>query len=255
VRQLFAGVRYELAVIRRSPGELSWLFIAPLYALILLAIVEHAGRPDLVPYAVLGPASMALLGMALLTAGELIQRDRDDGLLELEIGAPASFPVVLVGRIGAVVAVGLPAVAEAWLVAGLVFGRWVRIEHPAVFAVTLLLTVSATAASATAMAALFVLARSARIFQNSLSFPLFVLGGAVVPVALLPDWVRPVSRIVYLSWATDLLRASARPESVSHLWLRLGALALLGAVTALLGVAMVKRVVDRVRRLGTASYA
>jgi ABC-2 type transport system permease protein len=244
-----------MAVIRSSPAELTWLFVSPLYALIFLAIVEHAGRTDLAAYAVLGPATMAIIGMAIFSAGEFIDRDRWDGVLELEVAAPSSFPVVLLGRIVAVVLVGLFAVVEAWLVAGLGFGHWVVVHHPTVFAGTLLLTVAATAGTATAMSAVFVLARSARIFQNSLSFPLFVLGGAVVPVAYLPDWLQPVARLVYLSWATDVLRESTLPAPVNGLWWRWAAIAGLGLLGFAAGTHLVERVTRRIRTLGTVTYA
>ena len=255
MRTVLAGSRYELAVIRSSPAELTWLFVAPLYAVIFLAVVRQAGRSDLSAYAVLGPGIMAVVGMAIFSAGEFIDRDRWDGVLELEIAAPAAFPLVLVGRILAVVSVGLASLVETWLVAGVGFGYWVHVHHPLIFAVTLALTVAATAGAATAMAAVFVLARSARIFQNSLSFPLFVLGGAVVPVGLLPQWLQPITRIIYLSWSTDLLRAATGPETVTHLWWRWSAVAGLGLITFAVGAFLVTRVQDRVRTVGTVTYA
>jgi ABC-2 type transport system permease protein len=254
-RLLSAGCRYQLAVVRAAPSELTWLFVAPLYTVIFLTIVRHSGRTDLTAYAVLGPAAMAIVGMAILSAGEFIDRDRWDGILELELLAPASFPLVLLGRILAVVSVGLVAVAEAWLVAGLGFGEWVEIHHPVVFLVTLLLTVAATAGTATALSAIFVLARSARTFQNSLSFPLFVLGGAVVPVSYLPEWIRPVARLVYLSWATDLLRESTGSGPVEHVLWRWGAIVVLGLAGLVVGMRLVNRVEFRLRMTGTAGFA
>jgi ABC-2 type transport system permease protein len=232
-----------------------WLFLAPLYAVIFLAIVEHGGRSDLASYAVLGPAAMALTGMAIYSAGEFVERDRWDGVLELEVAAPASFPLVIVGRILAIVSIGVLTVSEAWLVAGLAFGRWVAVPHPWVFTVTLLLTVAATAGAGALMAAVFVLARSARIFQNSLSFPLYLLGGAVVPVGLLPDWLRLPARLIYLSWATDLLRDATGQAPVADLWMRYAVVAGLGIATFLFGCFQLGRVVRRVRMSGTVSYA
>jgi ABC-2 type transport system permease protein len=255
VRAFGAGVRYEWQLARTSPAELSWLFVAPLYTMIFLAIVRQAGRTDLAAYAVLGPAVMALVGASILTAGNLIDRDRFEGLLELEVAAPGSFALTLGGRICAVVSIGLLAVPEAWLVAGVGFGQWVTVDHPLVFVLTLLLTLAAVIGTGIVMAAVFVLARSARIFQNSLSYPLFVLGGAIVPTTLLPGWMQPLSRLVYLSWATDLLRVATAPGAIDRLWWRWAALAGLGALNALAGTVLVDRIVRRLRTVGTVAYA
>ena len=255
MRTFLAALRHEWTVTLRMPGEMSWLFTAPLYTVIFMAITDHAGRHDLSAYAVLGPAVMSLIGTAIYTAGELIDRDRWDGVLELLISVPARFPVVVAGRTAAVMSVGAVSVGEAWLVAGLVFGVWVGIPHPWVFAGTLALTIAATAGIATVMAAVFVLARSARIFQNSLSYPLFVLGGVIVPVALLPGWLQPLSRVFYLSWASDLLRASTADSPVHHLWWHLGVTVLLAAAGVLAGAWLLERIVARVRVLGTLTYA
>ena len=53
------------------------------------------------------------------------------------------------------------------------------------------------------MATVFVLARTAMLFTNALGYPFYILGGVLVPVAFLPGWLRPVSRLVFLSWSSD----------------------------------------------------
>ena len=62
-------------------------------------------------------------------------------------------------------------------------------EHPLLFATGLLLTVLAMASWGSVLAPLYLLARSARTFQNSLSFPLYLLGGVLVQIDLYPAWV------------------------------------------------------------------
>ena len=255
MRPLLAAVRHQWTVVRRAPGEMAWVFLAPLYTVIFLAITDHAGRPDLAAYAVLGPAVMALVGTAVHTAGDLVDADRVEGRLDLLVAAPARFAVLVAGRTVAVIGLGAVTVVEAWLVAGLVFGTWVAVPHPGLFAATLALTVAATAGTATVMAGLFVLARSARTFQNSLSFPLFVLGGALVPVTVLPGWLQPVARLFYLSWATDLLRDATGAGPVSHAGARLAVVATLGAVAFGVGAVLLDRIVERVRVLGTLGHA
>jgi ABC-2 type transport system permease protein len=105
------------------------------------------------------------------------------------------------------------------------------------------------------MSSVFVLSRSVRAYQNSLSYPFFVLGGVMVPVALLPGWIEPVSRAVFLTWSADLLRDSLTTEPVTNLVARLGVVLALGAAGFLVGLVLLRRAVDRLRRTGTIGFA
>lgn len=250
-----AAARLQLATFRRSAGDLMALVTAPLFTLIFLAIAAHAGRTDLAGYAVLAPGVIALLVMALLVSGEVIDRERWGGILELTLAAPAPLALVLLGRVVTVTAVSLLGIVESWLVAYLVFGLLVPVPHPVVFGVTLAATAVATAGTSVVFAAVFIWTRSARTFQNSLSYPLFLLGGAMVPVALLPGPLQPLSRAVFLSWATDLLRDSLEPAPVTSFWPRLAMVLGLGAAGYALGLALLARVVHRARATGKVGYA
>jgi ABC-2 type transport system permease protein len=255
VRLLAAAFRFELAVVRRSPGDLMVLVNTPILTVIFLAIARSADRPELTGYAVLAPAVMALWAMAVMVSGEVVDTERWSGTLELLLASPASLPLVVVGRIAAVTVLSALGLAEAWLVAWLGFGELVTVPHPAVFALALLATVAATAAWAAALASVFVVGRSARTFQNALSYPFYVLGGALVPVDLLPGWLQPVTRVVYLSWSSDLLRDALDPAPVDSVAGRLAAVLGLGLAGGLLGAALLRKVVLRVRRTGTVGFA
>jgi ABC-2 type transport system permease protein len=222
---------------------------------IFLAVVQHAGRPDLTGYAVLAPMLLTLWYTSLFIAGEIIDSDRWFGTLEPVIASPAAFPLVVLGRIMAVTALSLLAVPETLAVARFGFGVRLAIHHPAVLALTILATVMAMAGTAVCMSGLFVLTRTARTFQNSASYPFYLLGGVIVPVALLPAWVRPLSRLVFLSWSSDLLRATLRPGPVEQLAPRLGAILLLGAAGFVVGGLLLRTVLRRVRELGTLPLA
>lgn len=254
-RLLAAAFRFELTVLRRSPGDLMVLVNTPILTVVFLAIARSADRPDLAGYAVLAPAVMALWAMAVMVSGEVVDTERWSGSLELLLASPASLPLVVVGRIAAVTLLSLLGLAEAWLVAWLGFGTLIAVHHPAVFAAALLATAVATAAWAAALAAVFVAGRSARTFQNAISYPFYVLGGALVPVDLLPGWLRPASRLVYLSWSSDLLRDSLAAGPVADVPGRLAAVLGLGLAGGLVGAALLDRVVLRVRRTGAAGLA
>lgn len=251
MRVFAAAVRLQLRIVRADPDHLMPLVTIPLFAITFLAIVRHAARDDLTAYAVLAPVLIALWQLSLLDSGEVIAEDRWQGVLEAVIAAPASIGVVVVARVLTVTAVSLLAFVEVWLVARLLFGVPIEVHHPLVFAVTLAASVLAMSGTALIMAGLFVLARSARTFQNSLSYPFYVLGGVLVPVSFLPDWLEPLSSGVFLSWSADLLRASLSPGAISGVPSRVAMILALGAAGAAVGGVLLRSILHRVRTTGS----
>lgn len=255
LRGVLAGLRRELRELRRSPDRLMALVTSPMLTLTFLAIMLHAGRHDLAPFAVLAPALLALWQMALLTSGDTITSERENGSLEALVAAPTPVPAVVGGRIVAVTLVSLIGFAESWLAAGLVFGIWVQVFHPLVLVLTVLVTGFATAGSAVMLAALFVASRSARAFQNSLSYPFYVLGGVIVPVSYLPEWLQPLTRIVFMSWSSDLMRGALDPAPMEHVALRIAVVLLLGVAGLVVGGFLMRRALSRVLRTGSIAHA
>lgn len=149
----------------------------------------------------------------------------------------------------------LVAFLECWLTGWLLAGELVPVAHPLVSGVVVVVTAWALTGWAGVMASVFVLARSARTFQNSLSYPFYVLGGVLVPVALLPEWLQPVTRLVFLSWSSDVLRDSLTPGPVEGLLLGLGAVVVLGVAGFVLSHHLLHRALRRVRTTGSLVHA
>lgn len=252
---LWRSFRLQLQIIRTNPDYFLGLAIAPLATVVFLSFVRHAGRDDLVAFAVVAPALISLWRTSIMASGEIVNEDREQATMEPTIATPSAYSKVVLGRILGVSAVGLTGFPVVWLVARLVFGVRLVVEHPIVFVLTLTAAVFAMSGTAVVMAAVFALARSSRIFQQSLTYPFYVLGGILVPVSFLPVWVRPLSRLVFLSWTADLLRASLSPATVSDVALRTGAIIALGLVGFACGTVLLRRILDRVRFLGTMTYA
>ncbi|WP_120005008.1 ABC transporter permease [Nesterenkonia muleiensis] len=255
---LFVVVASFCLQLRQMRGNADWmmpLITTPLLTIVFVTIFLHAGRLELVSYAVLAPAMMAMWSTSLMSAGELISSERENGSLEGLIAAPAPFGLVLFGRIAAVTTLSLAGFAEAWVTGSLLIGEPVPIAQPWHFSAAVLVTVLAMTCWAGVMSSLFVLARSARIFQNSLSYPFFVLGGVLVPVSMLPVWVEVPSRLVFLSWSSDLLRDSMAPVAVDDLLLRLGTITLLGLIGLGLSLFLLDRTLKRVRTTGRLTHA
>lgn len=251
MRLLTATFGLQSRLVLTNRDYLLDLVRAPLLAVVFLALVRHSGRPDLLANALLAPVLMAVWSMALLVSGEIIDADRWLGTLEPLVAAPASFARVVGGRVLVTTAISLLAAIEVELVAVLGFRMAPHVYHPAAFAAGLLATAAATAGAASLMASLFVATRTARTFQNSLSYPFLLLGGVFVPVGSLPAWTHPPARLVYLSWSSDLLRDTLRPAAVTGLGWRLAAILALGAAVWLAGRLVLRRVLRLVREAGS----
>jgi ABC-2 type transport system permease protein len=250
VRAFLAGAGIQLRFLRAYPDSLIPFFTAPLFTIIFMMIFRHAGRSDLTAYAAIAPVFIALWWLALFNAGWTITVERWNGTIEMLVAAPSSFAAVILGRITATTMIGIVSFGEAWLVARLIFGATVRIEHAWAFVLTILVTLAAMAGTSVAMSSLFVLARNAVTFSNSASYPFYVLGGILAPVSVLPSWLRPLSAAVFLSWSADLLRAALRPAPVHELGFRLGMVALLGACGFAVGTWAMRVILTRVRGNG-----
>lgn len=255
IRALGGTVIFQLSMLRRDPTGWMAFVLVPLNAVLFLAIVTHAGRDDLVGHAVLAPAIIAVWTTAIFHSSEIISADRQGGRLEALIATPAPLAVVLLGRIATMTVVSMLAMVESWLVAMLLFGQTVPVHHPAQFALAVVATAIGVAGTATALSALLVLARGARGYINSLSYPIYLLGGVVVPVSMYPEWLQPLCRLLFLSWSMDLLREALAPAAMSGVLPRLGAVLVLGGAGFAVGLVVYRRVLDRIRAAGTVSLA
>jgi ABC-2 type transport system permease protein len=248
-------MRFQVAQFRSDSGWILTLATAPFLAAVMLSVTDHSGREDLAVYALLAPAVMSSLGMAISEAGETIFRDRQAGVLEGMLAAPASLWAVLLGRVAVITATGVVGIAECWLVGALGFGVVAAVPHPVVFAAALAATAFGIAAAGALMASVFVVGRSVRSFQNSLSFPLYLLGGVMVPAAMLPFGLDVLAKGFFLSWATDLVRDSLAPGPVDAVAARLAVVLGLGAATLALTAFVMRWLVRRIRREGTVGFA
>lgn len=247
-----AGLRLQAAVVRRTPAQLLVLVTAPLFSAIFLSLAVHQGTTSRVAAAVIGPGLMGLWLISLDVAASVLSEDRFAGRLELFLSTPASLSLVILGRILAVSVVGIAAFAESWLVARLAFGLHVPLRHPGLALLALVITVLTSSFTATLLASAFVLSRSLHVYQNSMTYPIYILGGVVVPLSALPGWIQPISRVIYLSWCADLLRSALSATHPHDVGLDIGMALGLGVVALVAAVLLTRHILDMLRRNATA---
>jgi len=255
VHGYLAGLKLEARLIRAHPDSLIPLVTAPLFTIIFLAIVRESGRYDLQPDALMAPVLIALWWVALQHAGQIITHDRWQALLESIVAVPTSLASLLLGRVTTVMCLGLVSFPEVWAIGAVFFDVSLRFEHPVELVLILVCTAFATAGASIAFAALFVMTRNAYTFTNSAGFPLYLLSGVFVPVAVLPGWIHPVSSAIFMSWSADLLRASVRPAPIDQFWGRLGMVVLLGVISFVIGRFVLVYVLRRMRTTGELATA
>jgi ABC-2 type transport system permease protein len=95
-----------------------------------------------------------------------------------------------------------------------------------------------------------VLSRTAVTFSNSASYPVYLLGGILVPIALLPGWLQPVTDIVFMSWSARLLRGSLAAGSIDGVGIDFAMLALLAMAALVLASAFMARILRTARQTG-----
>jgi ABC-2 type transport system permease protein len=255
VHGYLAGLRLEAKLIRAHPDSLIPLVTAPLFTIIFLSIVRESGRHDLQADALMAPVLMSLWWVALQHGGNIITHDRWQALLESIVAVPTSLASLLLGRVTTVMCLGLLSFFEVWAIGKLLFGVSLPLDHPLELAGILLCTAFATAGASVAFAALFVLTRNAYTFTNSVGFPLYLLSGVFVPVAVLPDWIHPLSSVIFMSWSADLLRAAVREGPIDDFWFRLGMVVFLGVVSFVVARIVLDYVLRRMRTTGELATA
>jgi len=251
---LRAEAMFQLRVLRRTPDRMLPLVTVPLFTAVFLAITQNAGRSDLAGTAVTGTAVIGIWSFAIYISGDIIEGERSLGTLEGIIATPASFILTLLARIGTVTAVSFLSIIESAAVAELFFDVRLTVHHKLLFATTLACTWFAMTGTALVMAGLFVMTRAIKTYQNALTYPFYVLSGAVTPIALLPGWLHPLSRMVFLSWSADLLRACMTPAPVADPVIQLAIVLFLGAAGLGLGLWSTSVILRRMSRLGTIGY-
>jgi ABC-2 type transport system permease protein len=205
----------------------------------------------------LGPIGLAAAVMGIWTATSVpasaaLQRERWFGTLELLVVAPRHLALILLPITLAASTIGLYCVAGTLLWARFLFGIHITIVHPLLFAIGLLATVVTIGTLGFVMAVSFVGSRRAWALGAALEYPVWLVCGFLVPVSILPGWVQPISWALGPTWGMRAVREAAYGGAP------LGPLLLcvaLAGVYLVIGVVMLRFVLDSARRRATLSLA
>jgi ABC-2 type transport system permease protein len=253
LRLLVLGWAIHLKMVSRSAFDGLLGILYPLFfATVAFFMFRAGGSGETLLYASLGAAVMGIWSATSTSAGSAMQRERWGGTLELLVAAPAHFALVLLPVTIAMTTVGLYSMVATLFWGRVLFGIGVSIEHPLLFALSVVATVLAIGMAGFLLAVAFVRYRTAWALGNMLEYPVWLVCGFLVPLSLFPDWVRPISWALAPTWGMNAIRESALGGSpLPDLLVCL----LLGVAYTAIGVLVVNRALSAARKRAALALA
>jgi ABC-2 type transport system permease protein len=251
LRLLAVASYLQFKMIMRSPFDGIGNVLYPLFFATAALLVFRAGAsPRTLIYAALGAGVMGMWSAVSTSAGSAMQRERWWGTLELLVAAPRHFSLVMLPATLGLATVGVYNLAATLLWGRFVFGIPLRVTHPLLFAFSIVGTVLAFGGLGLLFAVSFVRFRAAWVLGNFFEYPVWLICGFLVPLALLPGWVGPISWVLAPTWGMSAIRESALGGTpLPDLLLCLG----LGLAYVGLAVFVTNRVLYDARGRGTLS--
>ena len=251
LRFVIVSWKLQFKMIMRSPFDGFGNVLYPLFFATTAFLVFRAGTsPRTLIYASLGAAVMGMWSSVSTSAGSAMQRERWWGTLELLVAAPRHFSLIMFPATLGLATVGIYNLVATLLWGHFVFGIPLIVEHPLLFGLSVVGTVLAFGGLGLLFAVSFVRFRAAWVLGNFFEYPVWLICGFLVPLALLPEWVRPFSWVLAPTWGMNAIRESALGGShLPDLLVCLG----LGAAYVAFGVLVTDRVLRDARARGSLS--
>jgi ABC-2 type transport system permease protein len=210
LRLVAIGWVFQLKMLSRSSFDgllgLLWpLFFAT--TAFFMFRTTHDSRALL--YAALGSSVMGIWSSTSVAASSALQRERWYGTLELVVGTPAHFSLVLIPITLAMSTVGVYSMAATLLWGRVLFGIGVHIVHPLMFVIAVPATILAIGLLGFLLSVTVVRYRTAWALGNALEYPVWLVCGFLVPLSLFPGWVRPIAWALAPTWGVRAIRQAA----------------------------------------------
>jgi ABC-2 type transport system permease protein len=209
-RLVWLGVVFHFRHLSRNAFAVMTTTIWPLvYATLAYFMFRAGSEPETLLLASIGATVMGIWSVTTVDAADTIQRQRWLGVLELLVAAPAPFWAVLLPITIASSAIGVYSLVSTLLWGRLVFGIPLEFEQPLVFALAIPPTIVSIGLLGFVMASVIVRFRAGWAVGNMFEYPVWLVTGLLIPIALLPAWVEPISWLLAPTWGMRALSDAA----------------------------------------------
>jgi ABC-2 type transport system permease protein len=192
-------------------GRLVFFVLGQPLIVALLAIYMLRDKQDFQAiYVVVGSAMGGLWTGTLFFSVHNVNTERVLGTLEEIVGSPTHLATVIVGKTLANTTLSLSSMLLSYPLAWLLLDYRMTLAHPFLFGLSLLLTVLAMVSLGLAISPFMSLNVSIGDWAiNIAEMPVYILGGFLFPIAVLPTWTRPLSYVLAPYWAARALHATS----------------------------------------------
>ena len=209
-RLLALGWLFHFRMLSQSAFDGFLAILWPLFFATVAFFMFRSGHSvgGLAPVA-LGAAVMGVWTATSVSASSALQRERRLGTLELLVAAPSNLATMLLSVCLATSTIGLYCIVATLIWARLLFGIHVPVAHPVSFVLGIVGIVVTIGSLGFLMAVAFVRSRRAWALGAVSEYPIWLVCGFLVPITLLPGWVRPISWLLGPTWGMRAIRAGA----------------------------------------------
>lgn len=234
-RVMLFGLGVHFKLLSRSPFDLFVVVASPLIFATLAYFLFARGGGESLLVAALASGVMGVWSSTTAQGAGALQTQRRLGVLELLVASPTPFWAVLLPISLAISGIGIYSLVIGLLYVRVLFGVSIAIHDWLAFAAAIPATIVSIGALGFLFASALVRFRSAFMLGNLFEWPVWMICGLLIPVAVLPGWLQPVSWIFAPTWGMNALRHAATGSGSS--WPDVGMCALLSGAYLLVGAA------------------
>lgn len=179
-----------------------------------LGIFMLRGKPGFEAiYVVVGSALTGLWSGTLFFSAFNISFERWVGTLEEIVASPTSLQTVIIGKSLANAVMSFSSMFFGYAMISVVFGFQLTISNVPAFILSAILTLGSLIALGLVIAPFMAINIGANAWANALEFPMYILGGFLFPLAILPNWVTPVSYILAPYWGARAMHGTSSGDA------------------------------------------